>query len=1122
MPDDERTRRRLGDATKSRIDGLASGWSLDEPSAKRPPTEVPDELDDDELIEESAPDESRTKLPVPTPLPDPRDSEPVVIASKPPRPDSTLDRSLASLDIGESGPHVVSGKPARADNTLDRTLAGLDVRDSEPEILNARPTAIASTKPARADNTLDRTLAGLDVGESSPRIASDKPARKDNTLDRTLAGLEVNDSNPRIAPKIPTRPDSSLSKMLASLADNDTSNRAIASTKPARKDNTLDRTLSLLINDTSGLTPDPDAPKRNETSGSVEVTIDTETIDEAGYAGRGSVAESQRGLIDEAGYAGRGSVAESQRGLIDEAGYAGRGSVAESQRGLIDDESIPTRVADEPTEAVSEPPVHEQPRAKPRTVPPPPPGSAARREMEAAQNDVPRLQLGDVAPPKPPTKPPTKPPPIPQRAKTGSAAPLPPPRPVTSSQPPANSRPVRTTQQPLNPNDTAGVFVPPTRANPMMTGPVQQVTNPSASGGIRSGSTTNTNASGAFARPGSTTNAPNLTGPVQQVANPNASGGIRSGSTTNQPFANPNAGNPNASGAIRSGSTTNPNASGAFPRPGSTTNAPNLTGPVQVANPNASGALPRPGSTTNQPLANPNASGAFPRPGSTTSAPPSNGANGLPPLPRPKTASFNPNMTGPLPAIADGTPPHSRPPRQLTGPVPLGEFDDGQVSQPDGKLRVALHHATVQHHTADALLGIPPQPPTIIKETPIAVLLDETAAKLKIDSDKKPVDPSTVKFERADPTSQTGMIRLDATDEQRASQRRLPTVGTLRPTSMLRRKRGVMGDVRYVFTALVGLRSANKEVADLDAKQAVRQTSRKHHLVTLGRTAITADGLDHPALGPSRDALQKVEDERSKHAGAVAAADAELERVRRDREAKAKTYAADSAKAGQELAEVAKKLEPLEKQAAAIKKRGAQLRDQLRAIAKKISDTEQLITSVKSEKMDRASIAADIATLKADQKAVQRDEPVIAAELAEIEPQIASLVAQKTELETAQADRQKAEDADKGRTMELFDAIGAKRKVVERAMAEAETKRDGILFELGERLYVDRPKLLTPQLAPIDEIDLDVGASDRRLMELREIISNIDRWKIARGAGVLLLATAIIGAFTIWVLSRVL
>jgi hypothetical protein len=159
--------------------------------------------------------------------------------------------------------------------------------------------------------------------------------------------------------------------------------------------------------------------------------------------------------------------------------------------------------------------------------------------------------------------------------------------------------------------------------------------------------------------------------------------------------------------------------------------------------------------------------------------------------------------------------------------------------------------------------------------------------------------------------------------------------------------------------------------------------------------------------------------------------------------------------------------------------------------------------------MDKAAIKADIVTLKADHQGVLREEPVIAAELDALNPRIAALEGNRNELRRKRSDLEKAEAEDQRRTSELLEAIGAKRKVVERGASDAETARDTALFELGERLYVDRPKAFTAQLSPIDQIDLELGESDRRIMELREILSNIDKWKLTRGLAMIIVALAV-------------
>jgi chromosome segregation ATPase len=318
------------------------------------------------------------------------------------------------------------------------------------------------------------------------------------------------------------------------------------------------------------------------------------------------------------------------------------------------------------------------------------------------------------------------------------------------------------------------------------------------------------------------------------------------------------------------------------------------------------------------------------------------------------------------------------------------------------------------------------------------------------------------------------------------------------------------------------VRASRQEMAELAHRQELRQASRKRHLITLGRTAVITDAFDHAAMGKAREQLQAIEDERSKHAGAVAASDAELERVRRDREAKQKQYIADVAAADKELAELTKKLEPLEKEATGARKRAAELRESLRRIDRKIAETEALFTSVKGEKMDKAQIEADLATHKADRQSVLRDEPVIAAELDGLEPRIAAIDANRGELRKKRAELDKAENEDQRRTMELLEAIAAKRKVVERAHADAETARDAALFQLGDQLYVDRPKTLNAQLAPIDQIDLELGEDDRRMMELREILSNVDKAKLARGLAMTVLVLGVFGMFAVWLLAKLL
>ncbi|HEX3758067.1 MAG TPA: hypothetical protein VHW23_05155 [Kofleriaceae bacterium] len=474
--------------------------------------------------------------------------------------------------------------------------------------------------------------------------------------------------------------------------------------------------------------------------------------------------------------------------------------------------------------------------------------------------------------------------------------------------------------------------------------------------------------------------------------------------------------------------------------------------------------------------------------------------------------------------------------------VPVGEFDHAETMLEQGKRRSAHAQATVKRDAASALLGIAaPAPP---RAPGSEVLFDEPTRKRSGEFDETTSrgedfdaptreanvaalhdasGSSTGRFERGresplsidrgDPT--IGDPRPDATVLQAPASAAAPT-GTLRSSASLPRRRGAAGDLLYIATVILGKRRARREVAELTGRQATRQQSRRHHLITLGRAAVTADGFDHAALGAAREELASVEEERAQHAGHVVAADAELARVSRDREAQAKRHAEDIAALDTELAALGKKLEPLEKEVTAAKKRGINLHEALRRIDAKIAATEASLASGKNPKLDRAEVQAEIATLRADRKSVQSDEPVIAGQLDALSPRVAALDAARAEAERKRVELETAELDDQRRVEELLAAIGAKRKVVDRAAASAEAMRDKILFKLGERLYVDRPDDLAAELAPIDSIDLEVGSGDRRMMELREILASVDRWKLARGIALLVVLLAAIGALTTW------
>jgi hypothetical protein len=352
---------------------------------------------------------------------------------------------------------------------------------------------------------------------------------------------------------------------------------------------------------------------------------------------------------------------------------------------------------------------------------------------------------------------------------------------------------------------------------------------------------------------------------------------------------------------------------------------------------------------------------------------------------------------------------------------------------------------------------------------------------------------------RGDPTMiESSHLRSDETELREARNASVSDTGiaaTLRHAPSLPRRRGVWGDLRYVFTVWLGTRRARRELRKLDQVQLEREKTRRHHLLTIGRAAATSAELDQTQIRRTRGSLQAVDQDRSAQAAQVASSDAEAETVRRTRAAKAIAHREEIEALELEQEQLGQKLEPMQRESAAARRRATDLRTALARLDSRVADVE----AGRGKWADSASQAAELAALRAERVGISRDEPTIAAQLDALVPRIASIEASRERLRRKVVELNEEEEDDHKRTEELLSAIAAKRKVVERATADAEKARERMLADLGERLYVDRPKNLSAHLAPIDSIDLELGDGQRRVMELREILTSVDRWKLVRG-----------------------
>ncbi len=321
----------------------------------------------------------------------------------------------------------------------------------------------------------------------------------------------------------------------------------------------------------------------------------------------------------------------------------------------------------------------------------------------------------------------------------------------------------------------------------------------------------------------------------------------------------------------------------------------------------------------------------------------------------------------------------------------------------------------------------------------------------------------------------------------------------LRVGPTLGRRPGVVGDLRYVFTVFFGLRRARRELLDAEDEITTLKADRASRLADLGRAAISDDRFDQTAVRVSRDLLADIEDRRSRHAGAAAAADAELDAIERERESSLRRIGDQLEAAQEEVTRLDKEIGPLERESGAVRKRAAQLKETLSNIDGKIAAARASLVSIKGPDRDAAAVEAELASLCADREAVARDEPGLAAELDALLPRIASLESARGDAQARITAARAAEADARSRANEQVAAVQARRRVENRAAADARHLSERALVELGERLYVERPTDLTLRLGAVESQDLAIATATRRAIEQRELIASVERGALWRG-----------------------
>jgi hypothetical protein len=340
------------------------------------------------------------------------------------------------------------------------------------------------------------------------------------------------------------------------------------------------------------------------------------------------------------------------------------------------------------------------------------------------------------------------------------------------------------------------------------------------------------------------------------------------------------------------------------------------------------------------------------------------------------------------------------------------------------------------------------------------------------------------------------------------------TTAILRLPPTLRRGRGPWGDALYVFGSIVGVARGNRELSAVARQLEAEKESRGRRLADLARLCLADSDVDNEMVARGREEIIELEDQRSRRAGAVAAADAEVAALERDRDEERQRHALELEALRRQDREMGEKLDPLQRRVQGTRRRATRLIEAMEELARRITRAEARLPRLAPE--ERAAAEAHIASLLAERQAMADEQPTLAAELDELEPAIASLIASRADGRTRVARIEKEERDAVVRTEEKVTAVRARRVVDERAEAELAQDQDDALGALGERLAVERPAELGSRLRGIEEHEVAIATLDRRHLELYELVRGVDRWAVARGVLWLLVLAVGAAAALVW------
>jgi hypothetical protein len=411
-------------------------------------------------------------------------------------------------------------------------------------------------------------------------------------------------------------------------------------------------------------------------------------------------------------------------------------------------------------------------------------------------------------------------------------------------------------------------------------------------------------------------------------------------------------------------------------------------------------------------------------------------------------------------------------------------------------------------------------------------LLDHAATTIFKDKDRsgvelvpEPATPSSASEPSAPPSDPASLVesRNDETVLQAPGSevyaasveaRKAGAPAVLRVPPTLPRRRGVFGDLLYIYTAMVGTGRARREMASAARKLDSERQARLRRLADLARLALADSALSSDILTAGREEIIDLEDQRSRVDGAAAAAEAEIASLERDREEEKKRHARELDELRRSGTDIDEKLEPLQRRLRTALRRVARLQENMACLDSKLTKAESRLAKLSAEK--KAEAEATIATMRAERRGLDKEEPELAAEIDQLEPAIASLTASRAEGRARAARIEEQERAAVLRVAEKVVAVKARCVVDERAEEELALAQEEALRALGERLAVERSPEIVPRLRGIEEHEVAIGTLERRHLELTELLHGVDRWTVARGVLWLLVIAVAVAAALVW------